>query len=202
MRSAAAVVALALVMGCFGAQPPLQASSTTLPASSSTTLGDEDFAYLIPLPPDETSTTVSTLASVPPSTANPLIRTFKDNGGPVCTVGGKPAVRMFGKRECEHCEWVGPAYDKAVEEYVADGRIVAYHWLFDRKDDALTAEVEGDVPEGEWAVFLGANQTTVPYFSFGCRFTRTGTGYFVQDRLDREGAEFRAVIEQLLSYPN
>lgn len=109
---------------------------------------------------------------------------------------------MFGKRECEHCEWVGPAYDKVVAEYAAEGRIVAYHWLFDRKDDALTAEVEGAVPDGEWAVFLGANQTTVPYFSFGCRFTRTGNGYFVQNRLDKEEAEFRAVIEQLLSYSN
>ena len=200
---------LALILGCVQTQPIIKPAATTQTTqatvtSSTTTIQDDGVAYIIPLTTEEPSTTTlaSTQSSISTSTTNPLIRTFKDNGGPVCVVDGKPVVRMFGKRECEHCEWVGPVFDRVAKEYEAEGRIIAYHWLFDMKDDALTDVVEEAVPEGEWAVFLGANQTTVPYFSFGCRYTRAGNGYFVQNRPDSEEAEFRAVIEQLLSYSN
>ena len=51
---------------------------------------------------------------------------FKDNGKEICTIEGKPVVRLYGTTTCPHCKWVGPTYDKVVEEYVAEGKIVSY----------------------------------------------------------------------------
>ena len=213
------LVAVVLLCGCIQeAQPPVEAVTTSTAAQKTTTTAapivpftaDDDFVYYLPTTSTETSTSTSqatthTTATGDPgarptsTSLSPLIRTFTDKGGEVCKVDGKPVIRMYSRVSCEHCLWSGPIFDKVVREYVDAGRIVAHHWVFDRLDDSLTQDVEGAIPGAEYRVFYGDNQTTVPYFNFGCRFARTGNGNFIRNRPDIEEAEFRAVIEQLLS---
>jgi hypothetical protein len=205
MRELTALLLLALVCGCV---EDAGNATTTSTAHATTTTVEDDFVYSAPTTSTSTTTTV-TCGPMTPSTMtdaggqattttlNPLIRTFKDNGGAVCRVDGRPVIRMFGKSDCEHCAWGGPVFDKVAGEYASSCAVVAHHWIFGLDDDALTAEDEGSIPESEADIFYGSNQTTVPYYSFGCRFTRTGNGYYVRNRPDLEEEEFRAVIEQL-----
>lgn len=139
-----------------------------------------------------------------PSTVTELdfeVKTFnvKENAS-ICTVDGKPVVRLYSTTWCPHCKWVKDAYESVVQGYVDDGRIVAYHWEFDANDDALTPEVEGSVPEEEKQLFNEFNpRNSIPTFVFGCKYYRVGNGYESQQNLTLEGMEFKAVIEQLLS---
>jgi hypothetical protein len=199
------LLGLVIVAGCVwdgGSPPPAQTSSTQpagTPASSTaaapdSSAGSEDVVAYVP--EEETTSTVLPV-SASSTTLSPLIRTFIDAGGPVCSVAGRPVVRMYGKSDCDHCIWAGPAFDRVVGEYA--GRIEAHHWVFDRYDDALTPQPEGAIPDGEYLEFTRSNRSTVPYYSFGCRFVRTGNGYYVRNRLDLEEAEFGAVIEQILA---
>jgi hypothetical protein len=210
MRGLITLALLALVCGCLE-----EAANTTTTATIRATAVtiEDDFVYSAPTTSAPTTTTaacVPTTSSIRPddggqattTTLNPLIRTFKDNGGAVCRVDGLPVIRMFGKSDCEHCAWGGPIFDKVAGEYAGSCAVVAHHWVFGLDDDALTAEDEGSIPESETDVFYGSNQTTVPYYSFGCRFTRTGNGYYVRNRPDLEEEEFRAVIEQLKTTQN
>ena len=117
-------------------------------------------------------------------------------------VDGKPVVRMYSKSSCRNCDWSEPIFDKVVLEYADRDLIVAYHWVFDLDDDTLTDEDEGVVPDLEYEVFFSEDDNpawTVPYFSFGCRFTRVGNGYQLRNMPDKEEIEYRAVIEQILS---
>jgi thiol-disulfide isomerase/thioredoxin len=205
MRPYAMLAALLLLCGCLqptadGPTTTSVATTTTASAATATTL--EDYAYVLPTNPTTTTAAgatkkTTTTAQSTPTTLDPTIRTFNDNRGPICTVDGKPVVRMYSRSDCEHCMWSGPIFDKVVKDYVARDEVVAYHWVFDQKDDLLTEGIEGEIPEREMAVFFGANQSTVPYFSFGCRFTRSGNGYYVRNQPDLEEEEYRAVIEQL-----
>lgn len=113
---------------------------------------------------------------------------------------GKPVVRMYSRSDCDHCRWSDPIFDRVVEEYADSDLIVALHWVFDLEDDKLTDGVEGGIPDSEYDIFFDdRNPTrTVPYFSFGCRFTRVGNGYQLRKRPDLEEREYRAVIEHLL----
>jgi hypothetical protein len=175
------------------------ASATLSTAAPSSSTDDIDVAYVIPTTTEPTATTVGGSAPVTPTTLSPLIRTFTSNGGGVCSYEGKPIIRLYSKGACEHCKWGGPIFDKVAKEYVAAGKIIAYHWSFDEKDDLLTEGVEGMIPEGEAALFYAGNQTTVPYYLMGCKYWRVGNGYDLLDRKDREEAEQRAVIEQLIA---
>jgi thiol-disulfide isomerase/thioredoxin len=213
MRTIWVFLTVMISLGCLQAEGRVESSTITLPsaiitssASSSltTTSMIDDYAFSIPttLGMDKygsTLTEASTI-SVPITsiTLNPLIRTFTNRGRVVCRIDGKPVIRMFSRSDCEHCKWSGPIFDKVAKEYADRGLIVAYHWVFDTNDDTLTSEAESDIPTGEYKVFMEGKSTTVPYFDFGCRFTRIGNGYYVRDMKDAEETEYRAVIEQLI----
>lgn len=105
---------------------------------------------------------------------------------------------MYSKSTCHNCEWSGPLFDEVAAEY--GERVIAYHWEFDSRDDKLTPEVEGTIPSSEYDLFYDGNEYgTLPYFSFGCRFTRVGNGYQVRNLPEKEKEEFRAVIERLIN---
>jgi hypothetical protein len=147
------------------------------------------------------TTTNTTTTNISTTTLNPLIETFQDNSGEICSVDGKPIIRMFSKTTCLNCKWSEPIFDRVISEYVEEGLIAGHHWVFDRKDDVLTTEYEGFIPDDEYDVFFDVNKNpsnTVPYFSFGCRFTRVGNGYQVRNKPEKEEREYKAVIEQLL----
>ncbi|MAG22306.1 MAG: hypothetical protein CL943_03310 [Candidatus Diapherotrites archaeon] len=128
------------------------------------------------------------------------IRTFKDNGEAVKLEDGKPVIRLFSTTWCSHCKWVGSTYEKVVKEYVAAGKIVAYHWEVDILDDTLTPNFEGVVPASELAVFRQFNPGgTIPTFVFGEKYSRVGNGYETQNDLASEEAEFRGVIEAVIA---
>lgn len=127
------------------------------------------------------------------------IGTFTDSGNAIETVDGKPVIRLFSTTWCPHCQWISETYDSVVQEYVAEGKIVAYHWELDTEDNTLTPEKEIGVPSTERAVFEKFSPNGgVPTFVFGGRYHRVGNGYERQDDLAAEEAEFRAVIEALL----
>ncbi len=127
------------------------------------------------------------------------ITTFVDSGDEVELVDGKPVIRLFSTTYCGHCRWVSSTYERVVKEYVDAGKIVAYHWEVDIKDDTLTPIAEGRIPDSEIQVFRKFNPMgSIPTFVFGGKYVRVGTGYERQDDLVAEEAEFRAVIEALI----
>ncbi|MBN2331000.1 MAG: hypothetical protein JXC85_04230 [Candidatus Aenigmarchaeota archaeon] len=132
--------------------------------------------------------------------ANPEILTFIDSGEPVCTVDGKPVVYLFSTTWCGHCGWIKDTFDSTVKEYVDAGKIVAYHYQIDTGDDTLTEEVETSVPDSDMAVYSRFNpRGSIPTFVFGCKYYRVGNGFESQQDLAAEEAEFRKVIDDLLS---
>ena len=132
------------------------------------------------------------------STTLPKFETFSSTGKPICTVDGKPVLRMFGKKNCEQCLWGAPIYDGVVSSY--GDRILAIHWDFDLGDDLLTYELEDGVPDSEIQIFFGGSKTgTVPYFNFGCMFERVGNGYYVRGDKGAEAQEMRMIISYLNS---
>ena len=201
---------IALICGCIG---HVSDTAGMVSNSTATTISsfNEDFVLIEPNTSNETTTTTLEKAvsvhnnqstSTTTTTINPSIRTFHDAQGRICTSDGKPLIRMYSKIECEHCSWSGPIFDRVVREYSQKDLIVARHWVFDRKDDALTEMFEGEIPREEVELFLSSNQSTVPYFDFGCRFTRIGNGYYIRNLQEMEEAEFRAIIEELLTINN
>jgi hypothetical protein len=107
---------------------------------------------------------------------------------------------MYSKTTCHNCEWSEHIFDSVAKEYAEKGLIKAHRWIFDLTDDALTETLEGDIPDLEYDVFYAeeGNPTwNVPYFNFGCRFTRVGNGYQLRNNPEKEEAEYRAVIQQL-----
>ena len=129
---------------------------------------------------------------------NTNTKTFKDTGDEICTQDGKPIIREFSTTWCPHCEWIKDSFTKVVNEY--EGKIVAYHWELDIDDNALTPELEGEIPASEMAIFEKYNpRSSIPTFVFGCKYARVGNGYESQGNLEAEEAEFREIIEELLS---
>ncbi|MBI5553264.1 MAG: hypothetical protein HY917_00820 [Candidatus Diapherotrites archaeon] len=131
------------------------------------------------------------------------IQTFQSVNAQVCKENGKPIIRMYSTTWCPHCKWVKPGFISTVNEYVQQGKIVAYLWELDTGDNPLTPNVvEDGVPLAERAVYSGYNhQGTVPTFVFGCKYYRIGNGYEGQknsEELRQEIGEFKAVIEELL----
>ncbi len=128
------------------------------------------------------------------------IKTFRYFDGEACTEDGKPVIYLFSTTWCPHCRWIKSTFDSVVSEYVSEGKIVAHHWELDTKDDTLTIGTEGVIPAEDMAVYTRFNpRGSIPTFVFGCKYYRIGNGYEKQGRLDLEAAEFRAVIEKLLS---
>jgi hypothetical protein len=205
MKSLAFIAVVLVFCGCVGGGgvPASNASFATLETTTSTsTLPADEVFYIVPT---TTSTTfkVQTPGQITSTTVlSSAMAAYVDHRSPNCLEGGKPVVRMYGKMNCEHCNWSGPIFDETVMPYVEAGRIVARHWVFDREDDALTPAPEGGIPQTELDVFYSANQSTVPYFSFGCRFTRVGSVAYVQKDRKKEADTFRAAVEQILKEDN
>jgi len=135
----------------------------------------------------------------PGNNTNPDIKTFLATNDTVETVDGKPVIRLFSTTWCPHCVWISSTYDSVVNEYVSQGKIVAYHWQLDTGDNTLTPEAEIAVPASEQAVFQKFNpQGSIPTFVFGGKYYRIGNGYEREGNLTLEEQEFRAVIEELI----
>jgi foldase protein PrsA len=131
---------------------------------------------------------------------NVQIKTFSKTNNEICKdANGKPIIRLYTTTSCPHCKWVGPTFDKVAKEYIANGKIAAYHWDLEAKDDLLTSPIEGVVPPAEMDVYNKFNpRGTIPTFVFGCQYYRIGTGYEQEQSLAKEEAEFRAVIDSLI----
>jgi len=135
-----------------------------------------------------------------PSSQAEGIKTFQELNNEVCKQDGKPIIRLYTTSTCPHCRWISSTYEKVVKEYIDKGKIVAYHWELDTKDDLLTTIKEAEIPMPEIELFQKYNQQyAVPEFLFGCKYLRIGNGYEAQNDLSSEEAEFRAVINKLLS---
>ncbi len=139
----------------------------------------------------------------PGNNTNPDIKTFQVVDGPVETISGKPVIRLFSTTWCPHCQWIKSTFDRVAKEYADAGKIVAYHWELDTKDNTLTSEKETAVPQSEQAVFQKFNpQGSIPTFVFGGKYYRIGNGYEQEQDLQLEAKEFRAVIEELIREAN
>jgi thiol-disulfide isomerase/thioredoxin len=115
----------------------------------------------------------------------------------ICTENGKPIIRLYSTSWCPHCQWIKETYESVVKSYGND--IVAYHWVVDKEDDALTSKDEGALPPEEWQLYTTFNsRATVPTFVFGCKYFRIGTAYEDENDLAHEERDFRAVIDALL----
>lgn len=129
------------------------------------------------------------------------IISFKATKDSTCYDNGKPAIRLFSTSWCPHCKWVKGTFNKVAKEYVDAGKISAHHWVLDTGDDEITDGVkESIIPPEEMGIYQKYNpQGSIPTFVFGCKYTRVGNAYEAQNNLKAEEAEFRAVIEKILS---
>lgn len=127
------------------------------------------------------------------------VSTFQQKAGAeVCKENGKPVVYLFSTTWCPHCTWIKDTFDKVAKEYVAAGKIVAYHWDIDVNDDTLTAAKETAFPTEANAVYQEFNpQGSIPTFVFGCKYFRVGNGFESQQDLAAEEKEFRAIFDEL-----
>lgn len=125
--------------------------------------------------------------------------TFRDLGGMICKIDGKPVIRMFSKTGCDHCDWGKPLFMEAVSEYVKDGKVVAHLWDFKTGDDFMTNESEDAIPSSEQDIFFNISNRGLPLYVFGCRFARLGNAYFIRGSKESEVEEFRNVIDHVLS---
>jgi len=125
--------------------------------------------------------------------------TFEETGDELCTEDGKPLVILFSTTTCPHCEWVGDTFDDAIQSYVEQGEIVAYHWQLDKADDILTSQIENKIPQQHIDLISKYDpQGYVPTYVFGCKYTRIGNGYEREQNLYAEGLEFKTLIEELI----
>jgi len=128
-------------------------------------------------------------------------RTFIETSDPICKEDGKPVIRLYTTSWCPHCNWIKDTFDGVVRDYVEQGKIIAHHWDVDIGDDILTSEQETSIPESEIEILRKYNpQGSIPTFVFGCKYARIGNAYEAENDLSAEEAEFREIIEELLSY--
>tara|TARA_Y100000310_G_C20675589_1_gene812844 strand:+ start:739 stop:2541 length:1803 start_codon:yes stop_codon:yes gene_type:complete len=132
--------------------------------------------------------------------AEETARTFMKTSDPICEKDGKPIIRLYTTTWCPHCVWIKDTFDKVAKEYMAQGKIAAYHWDVDSGDNTLTSEEEAFIPKEEIDIFKRHNPDgSIPTFIFGCEYKRIGNGYEAEDDLRAEEAEFREIIEELLA---
>ena len=131
--------------------------------------------------------------------ASPL-PTFKETGRALCTDDeGRPLLLFFSAASCAHCQWVEGVFTLIAREYAGQGLVTAHHYDTETGDDLLTETVETRIPEKHLSIGKRGNPDGyMPYFSFGCRYDRIGTGYEVQGDLAAEAEEMCRVIEALL----
>jgi thiol-disulfide isomerase/thioredoxin len=141
----------------------------------------------------------STTVKPEPALNDSDVKTFRKTGDSICTVDGKPIVRLYSTTRCPHCVWIKETYDSVASEYMNAGKIAAHHWELDTKDDTLTENIETEVPAEERIIYQKYNpQGSVPTFVFGCRYVRVGNAYERANNLTAERQEFRNVIEALI----
>lgn len=119
-----------------------------------------------------------------------------------CTENGKPVVELFSTSWCPHCQWISATFDKVAKEYANSGKITAYHWLLDTKEDTLTGKIYSSIPQAEMDIYQKFNpEGTIPTFVFGCKYYRIGNAYENEGDagIPKEEAAFRAVIDALLA---
>ena len=127
-------------------------------------------------------------------------RTFKNTGKEAnVNSKGKPVILLFTSIGCSHCQWISETFDTTVMEYVKNGLIEAHHYEMDTSDDLLTPVHESEIPPEYLKVKDEMAPDSVPYFNFGGRYDRIGTGYEAQDDFFAEEMEMRQVIDSLLS---
>lgn len=147
------------------------------------------------------NTTISSTGPETDSITNPAINTFElKKDAEICREDDKPVVYLFTASWCPHCQWIKDTYDKVVKEYVAAGKIKAYHFDAETGDDLLTPAVETQMPASATTAYESFNpEGSIPTFVFGCKYFRVGNGYENEADLANEETEFRAVIEDLIS---
>ncbi len=126
--------------------------------------------------------------------------TFNSTGRDECrNKDGKPIIMMFGSPGCSHCNWIGETFDFMAMEYIEMGLIEAHHYDAVSGDDFLTPERETAIPAEHLEIYERDNPDRfVPYFSFGCRYDRVGTGYEFNNDLYAEEMEMRKIINTLI----
>jgi len=148
-------------------------------------------------PETKTQASIETVKGISSSNKFP---TFTDTGEDICTNDqGLPVVILFSSSGCSHCEWIAETFDSTVMEYVEMGLIEAHHYNMDTDDDLLTPNLETEIPNRYLKITeQGDPEGYVPYFCFGCRYDRIGTGYEGQDDLFAEEMEMRKVLNALV----
>jgi thiol-disulfide isomerase/thioredoxin len=101
------------------------------------------------------------------------IQTFSDSGKEICYEDGKPIIRMYSSSSCGYCSWSKPIYQEVVNQYVNEGKIVAYLWE-DMKKDLLSGIA---IKDEEVNLFSEFSKGGVPVFVFGCKYYRLGAPY-------------------------
>lgn len=129
-----------------------------------------------------------------------LFPTFKATGlDPCIDDQERPLILLFSAASCSHCQWVGGAFDLIARQYADQGLVAAHHYDIETGDDLLTEAVETRIPERFLSIGKrGDPEGHMPYFNFGCRYDRIGTGYEEQNDLAAEAEEMCQVIEALL----
>ncbi|MGM5482445.1 MAG: peptidylprolyl isomerase [Nanobdellota archaeon] len=129
----------------------------------------------------------------------PGIQTFNSKKTDICKEDGKPVIFLFTSTTCPHCSWVSEAFDSVAKKYMENGKIKAYHWHLDSKDNILTDKEESSLPAEHMQVFQEFSSGGVPTFVFGCKYYRVGNAYEGEaNGLSKEKQEFEAVIEDLI----
>jgi thiol-disulfide isomerase/thioredoxin len=134
-----------------------------------------------------------------PDPESPFPTFMKTDLAPCTDDGGRPLILLFSAPSCSHCQWVGGVFDLVAGEYADQGLVAAHHYDVETGDDLLTEAVETGIPEVHLSIGKrGDPDGYMPYFNFGCRYHRIGTGYEKEDDLSAEAEEMRRVIEALL----
>jgi thiol-disulfide isomerase/thioredoxin len=124
-------------------------------------------------------------------------------GHPVCKdSSGRPKILMFSANTCPVCQTMIPVFRQISEEY--DGKIYAALWQLDagtdQIDNLLTSDIETEVALDDDKIrqeFL-AYSPGIPRFIFGCRYYRSGQQYTGTGWQEKELAEMRQAINQLI----
>ncbi|MBI2576069.1 peptidylprolyl isomerase [Candidatus Woesearchaeota archaeon] len=112
----------------------------------------------------------------PEAIKTPEAITFIDTGKDICKKGGLPAIYFFSKSTCGACRELEGPFREALASF--EGKAAAYRWELDTGDNLLSDDAEKGIPGDALAAFKEGNpKLQVPFFNFGCRYTRVGKAY-------------------------